>query len=256
VDPHALELAVVNLAVNARDAMPEGGRLLVRLALAEGEAPGTLGAGPWLTVAVADSGTGMDAATLARATEPFFTTKALGQGTGLGLSMVHGLAAQSGGALVLESALGQGTTATLWLPISAQLPAVARHAAAEEPLAGGNGATVLVVDDEPLVLESTAAMIEELGYATLSATSAEAALALLDGPLQVAAVLTDHAMPGMTGTALAARLRTERPGLPVILATGYAADWTAEAGALPRLAKPYGLAQLAEALRAATARTA
>ncbi|WP_270938499.1 ATP-binding protein, partial [Falsiroseomonas oryzae] len=255
VDPHALELALVNLAVNARDAMREGGQLSVRIALVEGELPGRLTAGRWLTIAVADSGEGMDEATLARAVEPFFTTKGPGQGTGLGLSMVHGLAAQSGGALVLDSAPGEGTTATLWLPVSgmAAVPAPADPRAVVP--SQGQGA-VLVVDDEPLVLESTAAMLEELGYEPVRVDSAEAALAMLDERQDVAAVLTDHAMPGMTGAALAARLRTERPGLPVILATGYASAGNDDAGALPRLLKPYGLGQLSEALREAMSRAA
>ncbi|QYU68220.1 PAS domain-containing protein [Leptolyngbya sp. 15MV] len=126
VDPHALELALVNLAVNARDAMPEGGRLSVRLRATQSGLPGRLAAGEWLTVAVQDEGVGMDGATLSRAVEPFFTTKGPGQGTGLGLSMVHGLAAQSGGALMLDSAPGRGTTATLWLPVSALLPRLPR----------------------------------------------------------------------------------------------------------------------------------
>jgi PAS domain S-box-containing protein len=256
-DPHALELALVNLAVNARDAMPEGGRLAYRLGVAEGEAPAQLAPGRWLTIAVTDTGAGMDGATLARAVEPFFTTKGPGRGTGLGLSMVHGLAAQSGGALVLRSAPGQGTTATLWLPVATARPMVVASAAAPAvaPAQTGRGA-VLVVDDEPLVLESTAAMLEELGYGTVCAESAEAALAMLDARPDVVAVLTDHAMPGMTGTALAARLRAERPGLPVILASGYAGAWSAEPDAPPRLAKPYSLAQLSAALSGAVAQAA
>lgn len=256
VDPHALELALVNLAVNARDAMPEGGRLVVRLGLVEGAGVGRLAPGRWLTVAVSDTGAGMDEATLARAVEPFFTTKAPGQGTGLGLSMVHGLAAQSGGALQLESAPGKGTTATLWLPVSAQVPAAEpMPAEAEAPPQTGRGA-VLVVDDEPLVLESTAAMLEELGYEPVSAESGEAALAALRDRRDVVAVVTDHAMPGMTGAALAARLRGERPGLPVILATGFAGGWPEEAGAPPRLAKPYSLSQLSTALQGALGKAA
>ncbi|WP_372623996.1 ATP-binding protein, partial [Falsiroseomonas sp.] len=251
VDPHALELALVNLAVNARDAMPEGGRLRVRLALEEGRLEGRLAAGRWLTVAVADTGAGMDEATLMRAVDPFFTTKAPGQGTGLGLSMVHGLAAQSGGALVLESAPGEGTTATLWLPVSARPPAApAAPDARQAELEPGRGA-VLVVDDEPLVLESTAAMLEELGYDPVCASSAAAALELLHRRSDVALVLTDHAMPGMTGAALALQLMRERPGLPVILATGYAGA-RGEAGAWPPvLSKPYSLAQLSAALHRA-----
>jgi CheY-like chemotaxis protein len=199
-----------------------------------------------LTIAVADNGMGMDAATLSRAVEPFFTTKGPGQGTGLGLSMVHGLAAQSGGALVLESAPGKGTTATLWLPVSALRPAAeAAAAAAPSP---GRGA-VLVVDDEVLVLESTAAMLEELGYEPVQAESGEAALALLGARRDLVAVLTDHAMPGMTGAALAARIRRDRPELPVILATGYAGTLADPQDARPRLAKPYTLTQLSQALR-------
>jgi PAS domain S-box-containing protein len=254
VDPHALELALVNLAVNARDAMPEGGRLGVRLGLAEGKGPGRLPVGRWLTVEVADSGTGMDEETLARAVEPFFTTKGPGQGTGLGLSMVHGLAAQSGGALVLESAPGTGTCATLWLPVSSLRP-VALETVREAVPSPGRGA-VLVVDDEALVLESTAAMLEELGYEAVPAESGEAALAALERRGDVVAVVTDHAMPGMTGAALALRIRELRPGLPVILASGHAGPWPEGESVPPRLAKPYSLGQLGTALQGALARAA
>ena len=253
VDPHALELSLVNLAVNARDAMPDGGTFSIRLGLKEGAAPGRLGEGPWLTLSVSDTGIGMDAATLSRAVEPFFTTKGPGQGTGLGLSMVDGLAAQSGGALVLDSAPGAGTTATIWLPVSAVQPAAAEAAPAAPPeiaMAAGQGA-ILTVDDEPLVLESTAAMLEELGFDPILAGSAEAALEVLSRRDDIIAVLTDHAMPGMTGLALAKRLRASHPDLPVILATGYAGAWADDPGAPPRLSKPYDLSQLAAALQAA-----
>jgi PAS domain S-box-containing protein len=248
VDPHALELALVNLAVNARDAMPEGGQLSIRLAVQETGLPRRLAPGRWLTVAVADTGAGMDAATLARAVEPFFTTKGPGQGTGLGLSMVHGLAAQSGGALVLESEPGKGTVATLWLPVSALRPVPVGATEPEPAPSIGQGA-VLVVDDEALVLESTAAMLEELGYEPVPADSGEAALALLEARRDVVAVLTDHAMPGMTGLALADRLRRRWPDLPVILATGYAGAWAEEAEPRPRLSKPYTLTQLSQVLQ-------
>ena len=253
VDPHALELALVNLAVNARDAMPAGGRLSVRLAAVDGPAPRRLPAGRWLTIAVADTGEGMDAGTLGRAVEPFFTTKAPGQGTGLGLSMVDGVAAQSGGTLVLESTPGRGTTATIWLPVSAILPAPPQRAEqAPAPAPAGRGA-VLVVDDEALVLESTSAMLEELGYEPVPAESGEAALGLLLARGDLVAVLTDHAMPGMTGLTLAERVRALRPGLPVLLATGHAGAWADDPDAPPRLMKPYGLGQLAAALRSVLA---
>ncbi|WP_237215908.1 hybrid sensor histidine kinase/response regulator [Falsiroseomonas oryziterrae] len=255
VDPLALELALVNLAVNARDAMPDGGQLSVRAALVEGAGPSGLGEGRWLTIAVSDTGAGMDAATLTRAVEPFFTTKGPGHGTGLGLSMVHGLAAQSGGQLLLESAPGRGTTATIWLPASALVPEVTAAPSWEVPAGCGRGA-VLVVDDEELVLESTAAMLQELGYEPLPAESGEAALALLSTNPGIVAVLTDHAMPGMTGLMLAERVRAERPDLPVILATGHAGAWADAPGAPPRLMKPYGLGELAAALRGVLAEAA
>jgi PAS domain S-box-containing protein len=248
VDPHALELALMNLAVNARDAMPGGGRLTVEAALAGEAPPAGLAPGRYVAIAVTDTGHGMDEATLKRAIEPFFTTKGPGHGTGLGLSMVHGLAAQSGGALVIRSAPGEGTCCTLWLPVSAEQ--VAPPGAAREATLFRGSATVLVVDDEPLVLDSTAEMVAELGYRALRAGSGEAALAMLGAHPEVAVVVTDFAMPGMTGEALAARVAEGWPGLPVILATGHAGPWPeAEEGAL-RLAKPFGLAQLSEVLAA------
>ncbi|MBU8546414.1 MULTISPECIES: ATP-binding protein [Roseomonadaceae] len=255
VDPHALELALMNLVVNARDAMPEGGRIAVRLDARTvpggGEAPAALAPGAYLRIAVRDTGHGMDAATLARAVEPFFSTKGPGQGTGLGLSMVHGLALQSGGALQIDSVTRQGTTATLWLPVSTEAPRAA-DAGAEVEAPRGSG-LVLLVDDEPMVLESSAALLSDLGYEVRTADSADAALALLAEGIAPRVMVTDHAMPGMTGAALAARLARERPGLPVILATGHAGPW-AEGEGPPRLAKPYTQVQLGRALAAILAR--
>ncbi|NKE43524.1 PAS domain-containing protein [Roseomonas frigidaquae] len=260
VDPHALELALMNLVVNARDAMPEGGRIVVRLdarrvppaPLPEGMPPVPAGLAPghYLWIGVEDTGTGMDAATLQRAIEPFFSTKGPGQGTGLGLSMVHGLAHQSGGALQIESEPGCGTVAALWLPVSAEAP-VAAVAGREAEAPRGNG-LVLLVDDEPLVLESTAALIGDLGYEVVTADSGEAALAALRDGARPVAVVTDHAMPGMTGAMLAARLAQDRPGLPVILATGHAGPWP-DGERTPRLGKPYTQLQIADALAAALA---
>lgn len=253
VDALALELALMNLVVNARDAMPDGGRILVRLAARvvlgpEAASPPGLPPGQYLRIAVEDSGTGMDAATLARAIEPFFSTKGPGRGTGLGLSMVQDLAHQSGGALHIESTPGRGTVVALWLPVSADAPKAAL--AGQEAEAPRGGGLVLLVDDEPLVLDGTAALIADLGYDVLTADSAEAALAALEGGAKPIAVVTDHAMPGITGAMLAARLGQIRPSLPVILATGHAGPWP-DADRTPRLAKPYTQLQLAQALAAA-----
>ncbi|KMO27776.1 MHYT domain-containing protein [Methylobacterium aquaticum] len=247
VDAHQLELALLNLVVNARDAMPEGGLVTIAARLEHGEPAGE--AAPTLCLAVTDTGIGMDEATLARAQEPFFTTKGVGRGTGLGLSMVHGVAAQSRGRLVLRSRPGTGTTAEIWLPVAAPVtaPATGSEEAARRPSSGRllPSQVVLVVDDDPLVLENTAAMLEDLGHRVIEARSGREALDLVRRARTLDLVLTDHAMPEMTGLQLAARLAAERPGLRLILATGYADLTPEEAAGLPRLAKPYDQATLA-----------
>jgi CheY-like chemotaxis protein len=252
VDPHALDLALLNLAVNARDAMAEGGRLVVEAALADGQPPQGLPTGRWLTISVTDTGHGMDQETLKRAIEPFFTTKRAGQGTGLGLSMVHGLAAQSGGTLLIRSAPGQGTTATLWLPVSSGEAAGA--SLPREPELRTGTATVLFVDDEQLVLDSAAEMAEELGYRVLRAASGEEAVAAVEAHPEVALVVSDYAMPGMTGVALAAVVAERWPDLPFLLATGHAGPWPEGEGTPIRLAKPFSLGQLSDALAVALER--
>ncbi|MFN3686808.1 PAS domain-containing protein [Salinarimonas sp.] len=264
VDAHQLELALLNLAVNARDAMPGGGTLTIA-ARAGAPAPHGLPSGDYLCLSVADTGAGMDGATLRRATEPFFTTKGVGKGTGLGLSMVHGLAVQSGGALTLDSHPGAGTRVCLWLPRASETPrapdapagAVPSPArAATAPGASPRPLSVLVVDDDALVRMGTASMLEDLGHEPIEAESGPEALAILASGQPIDIVVTDHAMPGMTGTELAARIRAERPGLPVALATGYAELPNGERVDLPRLAKPFrqeDLAALLETLAAALA---
>jgi signal transduction histidine kinase/DNA-binding response OmpR family regulator len=246
VDPNQLELALLNLAVNARDAMPLGGRLSItgRRAPGGAGAPADLLGEEYVCIAVADTGTGMDEATLKRATEPFFTTKGVGKGTGLGLSMVHGLAAQSGGAMRIASRIGAGTTVELWLPVAEDLPAArpSPPAAEVEPAAGlfsTRACRVLVVDDDPLIAAGTCALLEDLGHTAVEALSAMRALEFLEADAAVDLVLTDHAMPGMTGIELAQEIRAKWPGLPILLATGYADFAEGEAVDLPRLAKPY-----------------
>lgn len=265
VDAHQLELALLNLAVNARDAMPGGGALNIA-ARAGAPAPNGLPTGEYLCLSVADTGEGMDGATLRRATEPFFTTKGIGKGTGLGLSMVHGLAVQSGGALTLDSAPGAGTRVCLWLPRASGVPSAPSPARANATAPGAPRRSsavasprllsVLVVDDDALVRMGTASMLEDLGHAPIEAESGPEALAILAGGQPVDIIVTDHAMPGMTGTELAARVRAEWPGLPIALATGYAELPNGERVDLPRLAKPFrqeDLAALLETLASAVA---
>ncbi|HEU0099615.1 MAG TPA: PAS domain S-box protein [Allosphingosinicella sp.] len=249
-DANQLEMAILNLAVNARDAMAGGGVLTIAAsaeAVAAGEVAG-LAAGRYVRLAVADTGIGMDEATLARAVEPFFSTKGVGRGTGLGLSMVHGLAAQLGGALTLESRPGEGTVAALWLPVSETVPvaAAARREADASP--GSIVGTVLLVDDEPLVRASTADMLAEMGYEVVEADSGHDALAMLD--LRAPdLVITDHLMPGLSGTDLALILAAERPGLPVLIVSGYA-ELDGLPADLPRLTKPFRQADLAACVAA------
>jgi PAS domain S-box-containing protein len=246
-DPQQLETALLNLAVNARDAMPAGGILAID---AGNETMPDDGA-RYVRLALRDTGEGMDAETAARATEPFFTTKGTGKGTGLGLSMVHGMVEQLGGRFVLRSRPGEGTTVELWLPVAAQPAAAAKPGAPTVPFSQRRPLTVLAVDDDALVLANTRAMLEDLGHSVMVATSGEQALQQLEQTPRVDLVLTDHAMPKMTGTELARRIARLRPGLPIILATGYAELPASSDAGLPRLSKPYRQDALAEAVAAA-----
>ncbi len=259
VDAGQLELALLNLVVNARDAMPEGGRITVS-AREETLAPtqGTPGPTRHVVLSIADTGAGMDEATLARAMEPFFTTKGAGKGTGLGLAMVHGFAAQSGGQLALRSHPGAGTVAELWLPQATptlpEPPSAAPPPPRPAPAPRRRHCAVLVVDDDPLVLGSTLSMLEDLGHAPVGTASGADALALLRDGARFDLVITDFAMPGMTGLQLAEELRRLHPRLPVMLATGFAelqaTATSAPARELVRLTKPYGQAGLAAAIDA------
>ena len=243
VDPNQLELAILNLAVNARDAMPDGGRLTIALSRRDGAGQGLGLNGHFLLLSVTDTGFGMDAATLKSAIEPFFSTKELGKGTGLGLSMVHGLAVQLGGALALKSEPGQGTTAELWLPVSTTPVEDVLEIAPTTIEA--QASTILVVDDDALINMNTVDMVEDLGHTVLEAYSGKQALEILGSGQHIDALITDYAMPGMTGVELAAKARELFPNLPILLATGYADLPSGTTTDLPRLAKPYQQAELA-----------
>jgi PAS domain S-box-containing protein len=251
VDPNQLELALLNLAVNARDAMPGGGTLVLQGQEDVVSAPGPLAPGRYVRIVVADTGTGMDAQTLEHAAEPFFTTKGAGKGTGLGLAMVHGLAAQSGGRFSLESQPGQGTRAILWLPVAAEDSAVLRPVVQAPTAAVTRSLRVLAVDDDPLVLSNTVALLEELGHTVLQAVSAEEALRLLQQDADIELLLSDHVMPRMTGAQLIAQAIELRPQLPVVLATGYAELPTSLPFQGVRLAKPFDQQTLAQAIASA-----
>lgn len=218
IDPNQFELALLNLCVNARDAMSERGS--IRITAATLDDPPGLAPGRYVALTVADTGQGMDPETIQRATEPFFTTKGVGQGTGLGLSMVQGLAAQSGGELRLDSTPGCGTRVTLVMPSAGTGPETPEAVTVPDLLPGRGW--LLVVDDEPLVRAALAEELAEAGYIVALAASADDALARLAvGPLPDL-VVTDHMMPGMTGIELAAALEQRHPGLPVLLMTGFA----------------------------------
>ncbi|MDO6414683.1 MHYT domain-containing protein [Sphingomonas sp. BIUV-7] len=251
-DAHQLEMAILNLAVNARDAMPDGGLLDISASdETVGSGEGGLVAGRYVRLTLGDSGQGMDAETLARAVDPFFTTKGVGKGTGLGLSMVQGLAAQSGGRLLLKSKVGQGTVAALYLPVADDPAARANVPAQEGEIAAMPPCTVLVVDDDPLVLTNTAALLEDLGHRPITAGSGAEALDRLIYDAVPDLVVTDQLMPGMTGLELIARIRADRPGLPVLLVSGYADLAPADAPDVHLLTKPFTQRSLAQAVRAA-----
>ncbi|MDQ1193825.1 signal transduction histidine kinase [Brevundimonas vesicularis] len=247
-DANQIEMAILNLAVNARDAMPDGGRLTISATadrVGEGQtAP--LAPGRYVRLSVEDTGVGMDDDTLRRAIEPFFSTKGIGKGTGLGLSMVHGLAAQLGGTLTVASTPGLGTRVELWLPTTdAEVDPVRAVMAIESPARSG---TALVVDDEDIVRTSTADMLADLGYAVVEASSAEAALLLIEGGLLPDLLVTDHLMPGMSGADLVRRIAAAH-SLPALIISGYA-EVDGIAPDLPRLMKPFRQIELLDAIAA------
>lgn len=251
-DRNQLELALLNLTLNARDAMPEGGRIVISARDADMSTTSmVLQPGQYVQVAVSDNGQGMDEVTLKRCTEPFFTTKDRGKGTGLGLSSVHGMAVQSGGAIHITSAPGDGTAVNLWFPVSTE--AMSARAAAVVAQAELSSAAeklcVLVVDDEALVGHVTATMLEDLGHSALWVPSGEEALEVIRSARRFDVVITDHAMPGMTGGALAEAIHKVNPAMPIVLATGFADLPGSYAQNLPRLSKPYGPEDLAQVLQ-------
>ncbi|WP_349734236.1 hybrid sensor histidine kinase/response regulator [Pseudomonas jessenii] len=246
-DINQLELAVLNLATNARDAMPHGGTIIFSARTEEvtGGAS-SLAAGRYVCLNIADTGEGMDETTLASAMDPFFTTKGVGKGTGLGLSMVHGFIEQLGGRFILKSNKDQGTTAELWLP-------VATRGSVAEPVAQTQTVEVprlcvLVVDDDSLVLTSTSLLLEDLGHRVISAPSGARALELFGSEPGIDLVITDMAMPQMSGAQLANAIRLMRPSVPIILATGFAERLEGIAARLPRLSKPFTQLNLVEVI--------
>lgn len=249
-DTNQIEMALLNLAVNARDAMPDGGSLVIDASTESvGEASDLrVKPGSYICLSVTDQGEGMDKATLQKATEPFFTTKGVGKGTGLGLSMVKGVAEQLGGELKLHSLKGQGTRAELWLPIAQEGPVVREAAEAGSTNGEQKMLRVLAVDDDSLVLMNTVAVLEELGHHVLEAGSGAKALEILRAGEPVDVVVTDQAMPHMTGLELAAVIHAEWPQVKLVLATGYGELPTRSQFRFAKLSKPFLEKDLARAI--------
>ncbi len=256
-DPNQLESALLNLAINARDAMPDGGKLTISTAnaLIDGataDAP-ALSPGEYICIDVTDTGTGMSAEVAARAFDPFFTTKPIGQGTGLGLSMIYGFARQSNGHATIESGVGQGTSIKLYLPRHHSEIAVEHAIAARAAQHAATGETVLVVEDEPVVRGVILEMLGEQGYRTLEAVDGPTGLRLLRGDARIDLMVTDVGLPGMNGRQLADQAREMRPGLKVLFITGYAesvaiADGFLQPG-MEMITKPFDLGNLSRRVR-------
>ncbi len=246
-DPNQLEMAVLNLTVNARDAMDGPGAISIAVStevLEDGDMP-HLKPGRYVRLLVSDTGHGMDGATLSRAIEPFFSTKGVGQGTGLGLSMAHGLAIQLGGALTITSQLGHGTQVSMWLPESNECPATSEGTRAPQPSLWAG--TALLVDDEACIRVSTADMLNAVGFAVREASSAESALAAIDSGLVPELLITDHLMPGMTGVQLARLVRVRLPKIKTLIVSGFA-DVDGIDPSFPRLTKPFTQSELEAAI--------
>ncbi|WP_332657024.1 response regulator [Brevundimonas sp.] len=252
IDPTQIELVVLNLAINARDAMEVGGSLTIstdNVVLGEPEAAEAPPAGEYVMVSVSDTGSGMTEAVRARAFEPFFTTKEVGKGSGLGLSQVFGLAKQSGGGVGIETEVGRGTTIKVFLPRAHEAPAGRTADAGAAPAAHDNHLVVLVVDDDDAVREVTAGLLTDLGYNVVEAGSGGAALDLIEQHGEISAVVLDFAMPGMNGADLARELRARRPRVPILFATGYAdAEALMGVGDHQIVHKPFVQAELARKL--------
>ena len=250
-DANQLETALLNLAINSRDAMPNGGTITISVAeyAIAAAHPTSLPPGAYACLVVADTGQGMDEATVARATEPFFTTKGIGKGTGLGLSMVDGLTAQSGGKLIVQSVPGRGTTMELWFPVTTA-DAVGERSSTESQVGAHvqRPLCVLAVDDDSLVLANVTVMLEDLGHKVIAAGSGARAIEEIESAPAIDVVITDQAMPVMTGLQLIEVLRARRPGIPVILATGYAELPQGLSASIGRLSKPFTQRALAQVL--------
>ncbi|HEX7783802.1 MAG TPA: ATP-binding protein [Sphingobium sp.] len=245
-DHNQLEMALLNIAVNAHDAMPVGGKVVISAHAKDSGHDAALDAGRYVVITMADNGKGMDAATRERAIEPFFSTKGIGKGTGLGLSMVHGLVAQLGGKLTIVSDVGVGTGVEIWLPVS-NVQTLIVPVSDTQNITTLPAGTVLLVDDEPLVRASTADMLSELGMTVIEAASGKEALGVLAGEAQVDMIVTDHMMPMMTGAELAATVRKKRPDLPILLVSGYS-DLAGIPSDVPRLEKPFRQVDLANSV--------
>jgi len=260
-DKGQLETVLVNFATNARDAIVSAGTLTFSVNVetigAEASGPKPLEAGAYVRIAITDTGSGMDAATLARASEPFFTTKGPGVGTGLGLAMARGFAEQSGGKLEIQSEVGKGTTVLLWLPARLSDAAAEPAEAPARSRTGSARSIVLLVEDEEIVRTALATELTDEGYDVLPVASAEAALAMLDGNRSIGALVTDLNMPGMSGIDLIRMCRAQGLSLPAILLTGnaeYATPLAPLDGALANrfsvLRKPVSGTHLADSLAA------
>jgi PAS domain S-box-containing protein len=247
-DANQVELALLNLAVNARDAMPDGGSIRIGLKEAESIAgTGQLASGHYVVLSVADQGHGMDEETLEKAIEPFFSTKELGKGTGLGLSMIHGLALQLKGDLKLISTVGKGTIAELWIPVSPSAAVEVKHreAAVENTPDISGPKRILLVDDDFLIAMTSADMLVDLGHDVVEAHSGGEALAYLSDAPGFDLMITDYSMPGMTGAELAKAAREIAPDMPILIASGYADLPPGVDLDVARLGKPYTQEQLA-----------
>jgi two-component system NtrC family sensor kinase len=252
VDPGEFELALLNLAVNARDAMPSGGLLSItaRPVRLKGKAQEEGLSGEFVAIRFADTGTGIPSDVLPRVFEPFFTTKEVGKGTGLGLSQVYGFVRQSGGTATITSTVGRGTVITLFLPRTHEAPA-APEAQRGSPVTAGEGGVVLLVEDNPEVAEVCAAYFHQLGFQVRGAASAQEALELLEEDAKIDLVFSDILMPGvMNGLELAETVRERFPDIPVLLSTGYSTSaQDAVRQGFVVLTKPYDLATLERTLR-------